>query len=541
MPIRTSLLAGAGLSALTFPGTADAVAAKPLPRHQVEDVRALKAEVDELRSQVAALTARLNAQDQTQRQAAAVAQAAQQTAEAAAAQARAAQTQVATATAAVPGQVKEALGKQPKPKPSWADATTLSGRMFFNASHIEQTSDGATVGRSNAFDVKRFYLGVDHKFNDVYSASATTDISLIANTNNVTGTANSGAAQPGQGTTAPAAFPKTVGETLYLKKAYLQARYDPAFTLRLGAADLPWVPFVEDVYGYRYVEQILIDRTGFGTSTDWGIHALGTLAGGHVNYAVSVVDGAGYRNPLRSKSLDVEGRLSVNYQGFIAAAGFYAGKRGGDTFTPFSPTNNAVTPVQTGANVQTFHTATRFNALLAYTSDTLRLGGEYFYARNWNQVTKAPSDTSEGWSAFASYRPAPLIGLFARYDWVEPTRDLFPAITDRYFNLRPLVPAGEDRRVRPRLQTRPGEPRLFRPRQQQPLQLRLPDRRPHQRHRRRIRPLRPVPLLGAARPRPAFAVTHPVILQWARGEWTRCGAITAGVAAPTGACGCYFE
>jgi hypothetical protein len=307
--------------------------------------------------------------------------------------------------------------------------------MYFNASHIEQKSDGATVARSNAFDIKRFYLGVDHKFNDVYSANLTTDVSLLANTFNVTGTPQSGTAQPGQTTTAPTTFPKTIGETLYIKKAYLQAKYDPAFTLRIGSADLPWVPFVEDVYGYRYLEQVVIDRTGFGTSADWGLHALGTFAGGHVNYAVSVIDGAGYRNPLRSKSVDVEGRVSVNYNGLIAAVGGYAGKRGADTFNPFSPTNNATIPVQTGTNVNTLHTATRLDALVAYAKEPFRFGVEYFYARNWNQVTKVPTDTSDGWSFFGSYKVNPLVGVFARYDTLKPSKDLFPAITDQYFNV----------------------------------------------------------------------------------------------------------
>jgi hypothetical protein len=435
MSIRTSLLAGAGLSALIVAGTATAAGAKPAARHKSEDVAVLKAEVDELRSEVAALTARLNAQEQAERRAVAEAQQAQAAAQAASAQAQAATTQVAAAAAAVPGQVKEALGKQPKPKPGWWVSTTLSGRMFFNVSHIEQKSDGQTVGRSTALDVKRLYLGVDHRFSDIYSASITTDISLLANTNTVTGTANSAGAQPGQGTTAPTPFPKTVGETLYLKKAYLQAKYDPAFTLRIGAADLPWVPFAEDVYGYRYIELVAIDRTGFGTSADWGLHALGTFGDGHFNYAVSVVDGVGYRNPLRSRSVDVEGRLSANYQGFVAAVGGYAGKRGADTFTPFSPSNNAVTPVQTGTEVQTLHTATRFNALVAYAKDDIRIGGEYFWARNWNQVTRVPGDTSDGWSVFGSYRFQSVFSVFGRFDWVKPSRDLFPAITERYFNL----------------------------------------------------------------------------------------------------------
>jgi len=164
------------------------------------------------------------------------------------------------------------------------------------------------------------------------------------------------------------------------------------------------------------------------------VHVLGSFADGLVSYQLSAIDGAGYRNPLRSQTIDLEGRANLNYHGFVAGAGFYTGKRAADTFTPFSPVNNAVTPVQTGTNVATFHTAERFDALVGYSSDTLHAGVEYFWSKNWNQVTKVPSDTSDGWSAFASYNLTPLFTLFGRYDWLRPTKDLFPAIRDNYFN-----------------------------------------------------------------------------------------------------------
>jgi hypothetical protein len=390
--------------------------------------------VRELTSQVAALTARLNAQDAAQQQARADAAAAREQAAQAQVAAQTVQTQVAAAQAAVPAQVRTALAAQPRPAARWFDNTTIGGRMFFNISHIDQKSDGATVGRSTAFDVKRLYLSVDHKFNDIFSASIVTDISLIANTNTVTGTANSGAAQPGQGTAAPTAFPKTVGETLYLKNAFLQARLNPAFIVRVGVANLPWVPFDEDTYGYRYVENVLVDRTGFGTSADWGVHVLGSFANGLVSYQVSAVDGAGYRNPLRSESIDLEGRINLNYKSLVAAVGGYTGKRAANTFTPFSPVNNAVAPVQTGTNVATFHNAQRFDALLAYVKGPIRVGAEYFWSKNWNQVTKVPIDTSDGWSTFGSYQITPMFSVFGRYDHVRPTRDLFPRIHDDYFN-----------------------------------------------------------------------------------------------------------
>jgi hypothetical protein len=439
MSNRTSLLAGAALGTLLL--AAPALARPARHRHPAPAGDSTREEIAELKAEVAQLTARLNAQDAAQalaqasaNQAQATAAAAQAQALAASGQAQAAQTQAAAQTAAVPGEVRTALAAQPRPPAHWYDNTSISSRMFFNVSHIDQSSDGATVGRSTAFDVKRFYIGIDHKFSDIWSVSATTDISLIASTNTATGTANSGAAQAGQGIAAPTAFPKTVGETLYLKKAYLQGKFNDGFILRIGSADLPWVPFVEDVYGYRYVENMLIDRTAFGTSADWGVHVLGSFEHGLIAYQVSAVDGAGYRNPLRSQTIDLEGRLSLNYKGFVAAIGGYDGKRAGDTFTPFSPVNNAVTPIQTGTNVPTFHRAERLDAFLGYTNANLRLGAEYFWAKNWNQVTRVPNDTSDGYSFFASYKFANIFGLFGRYDRVKPTRDLFPAIAEDYYN-----------------------------------------------------------------------------------------------------------
>jgi hypothetical protein len=82
---------------------------------------------------------------------------------------------------------------------------------------------------------------------------------------------------------------------LYLKKAYLQARIDHAPVVRFGAADLPWVPYAEAIYGYRYLENTLIDRVKAGTSSDWGVHVLGSFFGGLLNYDFAAVNGGGYK------------------------------------------------------------------------------------------------------------------------------------------------------------------------------------------------------------------------------------------------------
>ncbi len=159
-------------------------------------------------------------------------------------------------------------------KPPGGSDTKISGRMYFDVTHIDNRANGARVaggGNGANFDIKRFYIGIDHTFNSIFSANVTTDA-----------TYDSGSAN-GQ---------------IYLKKAYLQAKIDPLLTVRLGAADLPWVPYVEGIYGYRYFEQVVVDRTKFGTSSDWGVHASVSTFDGIVNYAFAAVNGGGYKKAL---------------------------------------------------------------------------------------------------------------------------------------------------------------------------------------------------------------------------------------------------
>src|SRR5262249_19100204 len=134
---------------------------------------------------------------------------------------------------------------------------------------------------------------------------------------------------------------------VFIKKAYVQAKFSDAVVLRAGSADLPWVPFVESLYGYRFIEKELLDREGFGTSADWGINANGKSD--MVNYSVSLINGNGYKNPSRTKQMDIEARVGiVPVEGLTLAIGGYSGKRGKD--------------VEGGADTRN---ASRFDALAA--------------------------------------------------------------------------------------------------------------------------------------------------------------------------------
>lgn len=272
--------------------------------------------------------------------------------------------------------------------------TSLSGKMYFDFSNISQknSDSGKTSASGTGLDVKRFYLGIDHKFNDIWSANLTTDFNYVSSD----------------------------GETnLFVKKAYVQGKFSQAAVFRVGSADMPWIPFVENVYGFRYVENTLTDRLHYANSADWGLHLGGDIgANKSLNYAVSVVNGNGYKNPGRSKGVDVEGRVGfVPFENMIVAVGGYSGHLGKETQT-----------------VSAQNTAQRGDLMVAYASKVFRLGAEYFTAKNWNNVLSPLADKADGYSVWGSVPVADKVSLFARYDSAKLSKDLDRSAKDTYYN-----------------------------------------------------------------------------------------------------------
>jgi hypothetical protein len=273
-----------------------------------------------------------------------------------------------------------------------SSSTTIQGRLYTDFSSKENKDDGTGTKSSDSgvgVDVKRFYFTVTHKIDDTWSAQFQSDIGDHG----------------------------TKRYDVFVKKAYLQGKFSDAFTVRLGSTDMAWIPFAESMYGMRYVENTTTDSLGFGTSADWGIHVLGK--GGVVSYQVSVVNGKGYSNPDRTKSMDFEGRLAITpVQGLTFAVGGYSGKLGKDT---------DATPAK--------HTAERTNALVNWKNDRFGIGGEWFEAKNWKNVDTDATDKADGYSVWAHFEPAQDLTVFLRYDDAKPSKTLAPDRKLTYYNL----------------------------------------------------------------------------------------------------------
>ncbi len=283
---------------------------------------------------------------------------------------------------------------RPTPKPVKAadyPATKLGIRVYADVSSKENKDDATGKKSSDSgegIDVKRTYFTFTHQFDKVWSAQFQSDIGDI------------GARR----------------YDVFVKKAYVQAAIDPRFTVRLGAADTPFIPFAEATYGLRYVEQVITDRLSFGTSAEWGLHVLGNnpLWG----YQFTVGNGKGYSNPTRTKSVDFEGRVSVTpVTGLVLAVGGYSGKLGNDTDA-----------------VPALHTATRADALASYSTDFFKIGGQYFQADNWRNVATVATDKADGFSGWGQINFNPEWSIFGRYDTAKPSKDLKPGLKETYYN-----------------------------------------------------------------------------------------------------------
>lgn len=421
MKRTTTLLAAVAAGALMAPAAHAAThkhkhaAANSEAAESAAKAAALKSEVDELKAEVAALRAEIRATKDatvaTQTEVATVATKADTATQVATTAATKADVATAKADAVSTAEAKteKAVGAV-----AWAGDTKVGANVFYNYSTITQKSNGVNApANGTGFNIKRVYLSVDHKFNDVWSANITTDASNVIGETANANYYNAATGNAGQTAT------NIVGKGFYVKLAYVQAKISPALIIRAGSADTAWIPFLQGLNGHRYVENELLDEYKLGNSADWGVHALGELADGHVTYQVGVVNGSGYRTVNVTKSVDLDGRIAVNYAGFFGAVGGYSGRIGKNV-----------------EGVTLTHTAERLDLAAGYKTDKFTVGGEYVYAKNFASVTAATEDKNEGFSAFAHYNFTPKWQVFGRYDWIKQTPNTTTgfSVHNEYFN-----------------------------------------------------------------------------------------------------------
>lgn len=263
--------------------------------------------------------------------------------------------------------------------------TRFSTQVFLNASDLQRRWV-STADEGVAVDLKRFFINLDHRFNEDWSAHLTTDVQWQRNSDPT---------------------------DLFIRHAYVQRQLGKAHHVRLGNAPTPWIGYAARRNGFRYVDPDVIGRMRLGAPADWGVHAGGTI--GQFSYAVAAVTGAGFQKPRTGKRADIEARATFSPVAKLELAlGSYHGTRTMDFNTP------------------RMHTAQRWTGMVSYVDQKLRLGAQFFYADNWTRVTQTTPDATRGWSAWGSYQISPAMAVFSRHDHTEMSLRLDPTREQRY-------------------------------------------------------------------------------------------------------------
>ena len=213
------------------------------------------AEYDEIRSDIAALSARLQKLEEEN------AALKQQNAELV-------QTIEMQTPPAAPATAQSAPAAEVKPAVlPWYENIMIGGLVFGDAyALVDNHSPG--VDDQTGFWIRRAYLTFDSKITDAWSSRFRFEVN-----------------SPGNFTTNGPLDP-------YVKDAYL-ARTANGSTLYLGMSPSPTFDFVETFWSYRHIEKTPVDLYRMGSSRDIGVAYKGSADEGRIFYHAMLGNGAG--------------------------------------------------------------------------------------------------------------------------------------------------------------------------------------------------------------------------------------------------------
>ncbi|MDX8401711.1 MAG: hypothetical protein R8K47_03665, partial [Mariprofundaceae bacterium] len=130
----------------------------------------------------------------------------------------------------------------------------LGAKFYINAASSKTDTQAGTQSKSIGAALDRASFSVGYQFDDTWSMGLTTDV----------------------------AIENTLGKrsSVYIKKAYLQGKFSPAFVLQAGVIGTPWIGYEEGLWKHRYMSKVFVDTYKFDSSADAGIGLKGKLADG---------------------------------------------------------------------------------------------------------------------------------------------------------------------------------------------------------------------------------------------------------------------
>ncbi|GMV37556.1 MAG: hypothetical protein AMXMBFR61_20640 [Fimbriimonadales bacterium] len=186
-------------------------------------------------------------------------------------------------------------GSNDRSVPDWVNRLSISGRAFLRYGYELASSKDDF----NEFAVDRVYLTFKSKVSDKSVVQYTLEGGEIRDSEYRL----SGGNLEKTSTTMDV-------ETKYFFYEVTDALYRSGF-VRVGQAPQPWVPFQEDLWGYRVQGTVFSDRSGYLSSTDLGLSFGGAIPDGYGTWHAAFVNGEGWKSPERGKHKDFHLRVTA--------------------------------------------------------------------------------------------------------------------------------------------------------------------------------------------------------------------------------------
>ncbi len=289
-----------------------------------------------------------------------------------------------------------------------AQTPEFSGVVFGDYLYVANHADTVVDGLS-ALSIRRVYFTVDKKFNEKYFLRFRLEISdalgePIRYRVETNGTRTSERLEP------------------FVKHLYLTIKNAvPNSQMSLGLSGTPTFSGIEEFWGLRSVEKVIMDLNGNASTVDLGVGLAGNFrSGGLLRYHVMAGTGSGTRNES-DNSKRLYGNLS-----FTGSSGIFIQPYVDYQFKDGEIEDRILSLPNTVRATGELNTLSLFAGIK---KPKFRLAGQVFQQTSTrlqtvNSVASEQDITSRGFSIFGVLQPKKSLGLFARFDNYDPNTDL---------------------------------------------------------------------------------------------------------------------
>lgn len=172
--------------------------------------------------------------------------------------------------------------------PLFAGSAEVGGKLYIGYFY-ELTDGNSTTRDSNYFHLTRFYLDVKGKHPFSEEGKAYIGYRLTTDAGDIN---------------------KKGYYEVFIKFAFLEmGELLPGLKIRLGQIPTPWIGNEERIWGFRFIDPVMVDKFKYMSSADRGLGIV--YKAPFVDIEANIVNGEGYNKPERTKHKDGMGRLSV--------------------------------------------------------------------------------------------------------------------------------------------------------------------------------------------------------------------------------------